>query len=59
MVFNESTDDVSKIEAKDFIVHSMDEKDLIKLEADFLKDQSKETKIKVGFKVASEIINIG
>jgi hypothetical protein len=59
MVFNEATDDVSKIEAKDFIVQGMDEKDLIKLEADFLKDQSKETKIKVGFKVASEIINIG
>lgn len=53
--FNEKVNDTSKVTVKNFQIIGMTEKEINKLEEDFLKDQSKETKVKVGFKVAAEL----
>lgn len=53
--FNEKVNDPSKVIVKNFQIIGMSEKEINKLEEDFLKDQSKETKVKVGFKVAAEL----
>lgn len=53
--FNEKVNDPSKVTVKNFQIIGMTEKEINKLEEDFLKDQSKETKVKVGFKVAAEL----
>lgn len=53
--FNEKVNDPSKVTVKNFQIAGMSEKEINKLEEDFLKDQGKETKVKVGFKVAAEL----
>lgn len=53
--FNEKVNDPSKVTVKNFQIIGMTEKEINKLEEDFLKDQSKETRVKVGFKVAAEL----
>ena len=53
--FNEKVNDLSKVTAKNFQIFGMSEKEINKLEENFLKDQGKETKVKVGFKVAAEL----
>lgn len=57
--FDEKVSDLSKVTIKDFQVIGISEKDIKKLEQTFLKDQTKPTNVKIGFKVACDIELIG
>lgn len=56
--FNKQVTDISKITIKNFQIIGMSEKDLEKLEQEFLKNQSEMTTIRYGFVVAVELEQI-